>query len=145
MVTYKELNEQNHRITELSNVMRYLLKDRSMCDTDTCCELFHRYVDLVQEHIDTVEKNMYSELLRSSDENANKTVKNFMSGSVEVKKIINEFTRQWCPVKTTGDLKIKDHDEFLQDTDRLFDLVLQRILDETEHLYPLVRNIKSAA
>ena len=145
MISYKELNEQNHRITELSNVMRYLLKDRSMCDTDTCCELFHRYVDLVQEHIDTVEKNMYSDLLRSSDERANNTVKNFMSGSVEVKKIINEFTKQWCPVKSTGVLKIKDHDEFLEDTDRMFDLVLQRILDETEHLYPLVRNIKSAA
>ena len=145
MISYKELNEQNHRITELSNVMRYLLKDRSMCDTDTCCELFHRYVDQVQEHIDTVEKNMYSDLLRSSDEHANNTVKNFMSGSVEVKKIINEFTKQWCPVKSTGVLKIKDHDEFLEDTDRMFDLVLQRILDETEHLYPLVRNIKSAA
>lgn len=145
MISYKELNEQNHRITELSNVMRYLLKDRSMCDTDTCCELFHRYVDMVQEHIDTVEKNMYSDLLRSSDERANNTVKNFMSGSVEVKKIINEFTKQWCPVKSSGVLKIKDHDEFLHDTDRLFDLVLQRILDETEHLYPLVRNIKTAA
>lgn len=145
MISYKELNEQNHRITELSNVMRYLLKDRSMCDTDTCCELFHRYVDLVQEHIDTVEKNMYSDLLRSSDERANNTVKNFMSGSVEVKKIINEFTKQWCPVKSSGVLKIKDHDEFLHDTDRMFDLVLQRILDETEHLYPLVRNIKTAA
>ena len=145
MVSYKELNEQNHRITELSNVMRYLLKDRSMCDTDTCCELFHRYLDLVQEHVDTVEKNMYSDLLRSSDERANNTVKNFMSGSVEVKKIINEFTKQWCPTKSNGVLKIKDHGEFLEDTDRMFDLILQRILDETEHLYPLVRNIKSAA
>ena len=145
MVTYKELNEQNHRITELSNVMRYLLKDRSMCDTGTCCELFNRYVNMVHDHIDTVEKNMYSELLRSSDENANNTVKNFMSGSVEVKKIIKEFTKQWCPTKAHDELRIRDHEEFLKDTDKLFDLVLQRILDETEHLYPLVRNIKSAA
>ena len=145
MVTYKELNEQNHRITELSNVMRYLLKDRSMCDTGTCYELFNRYVDLVHEHIDTVEKNMYSELLRSSDENANNTVKNFMSGSVEVKKIINEFIKQWCPTRAHNELRIRDHEEFIKDTDKLFDLVLQRILDETEHLYPLVRNIKSAA
>ena len=145
MVTYKELNEQNHRITELSNVMRYLLKDRAMCDTGTCYELFNRYVDLVHEHIDTVEKNMYSELLRSSDENANNVVKNFMSGSVEVKKIINEFIKQWCPTRAHNELRIRDHEEFLKDTDKLFDLVLQRILDETEHLYPLVRNIKSAA
>ena len=145
MIDFKELNEQNHRITELSNVMRYLLKDRAMCDTGTCCELFNRYVDMVHDHIDMVEKNMYSDLLRSSDENVNNTVKNFVSGSVEVKKIIKEFTRQWCPTKGSNELKIRDHEEFLNDTDRLFDLVLQRILDETEHLYPLVRTVKKAA
>ena len=145
MIDFKELNEQNHHITELSNVMRYLLKDRSMCDTGTCCELFNRYVNMVHDHIDMVEKNMYSDLLRSSDENVNNTVKNFMSGSVEVKKIIKEFTRQWCPTKGCDELKIRDHEEFLRDTDKLFDLVLQRILDETEHLYPLVRTVKKAA
>jgi hypothetical protein len=49
MITYEELNEQNHRITELSNVLHYLFKDRSMCDTGSCCELFYRYVDMVKE------------------------------------------------------------------------------------------------
>lgn len=143
MVTYKELNEQNHHITELSNVLRYLLKDRAMCDTDTCCNIFNNYVTLVKEHIDTVDKNMYPDLLGSPDEKVNNVAKNFMSGSVEVKKILKEFTRQWCPSKTSNDLKIKDHNEFLDATDELFDIVLERILDETEHLYPLARSLGS--
>jgi len=141
MITYAALNEQNHRITELSNVLRYLLKDRSMCDTQSCCELFHNYVALVQEHIDTVDKNMYSELLASNDKKTNNIARNFMSGSVEVKKILKSFTKQWCPVKSNNALKIKDHQEFLDSIDKLFDIVLQRIQDETEKLYPLVRNI----
>ncbi|MBE9567123.1 MAG: hypothetical protein IMF14_00405 [Proteobacteria bacterium] len=141
MITYDELNQQNHRITELSNILRYLLKERSMCDTGSCCELFYHYVDLVNEHIDTVDKEMYSDLLKSSDEKINNVARNFMSGSVEIRKILRDFSKKWCPTKDKSSLKIKDHEKFLSDTNKLFDLVLQRILDETEHLYPLVRSL----
>lgn len=140
MITYNELNEQNHRITELSNVLRYLFKERSMCDTGSCCDLFYHYMDLVQKHIDVVDKDMYSDLLSSPDEKINNVAKNFMSGSVEIKKILKEFTKSWCK-KSPASLHINDHAEFLKDTDALFDIVLQRILDETEKLYPLVRSL----
>ena len=141
MLTYKDLNEQNHRITELSNVLRYLLKDRAMCDTGSCFDLFNNYVTLVKEHMDTVDKNMYSDLLASPDEKVNNVAKNFMSGSVEVKKILQKYTKKWCPPHANSGLRIKDHELFLSSTDELFDIVLQRILDETEHLYPLVRSL----
>ena len=143
MITYKSLNEQNHRITELSNVLQVLLRDRSMCDTRTCCDLFSNYMTQVKEHIDTVDKNMYSDLLASPDEKVNNVAKNFMSGSVEVKKIIQSFSKQWCPSRGNNDFMIKDHDQFLKAMDELFDIVLQRIQDETEHLYPLARSIGS--
>lgn len=142
MITYEALNEQNHRITELSNVLRYLFKDRSMCDTGSCCDLFYQYVDLVKQHIDTVDKEMYSELLQSPDDNINNVAKNFMSGSAEVKKILKSFSKKWCPAKDASMIKIKAYDSFLDDTNELFDLVLQRIQDETEHLYPLVRSLR---
>jgi len=141
MITYQELNEQNHRITELSNILHYLFKDRSMCDTSSCCDIFHNYVDLVNKHVEMVDKELCSELLKSKDEKINGVAKNFLSGSVEIKKIIKDFTKQWCPTHSNSGLKIKVHAEFLGDTDKLFDLVLRRILDETEHLYPLVRSL----
>jgi len=141
MITYEKLNEQNHHITELSNILHYLFKDRSMCDTKSCCDIFHNYVDLVKQHVDTVDKQLCSELLKNQDEKINGVAKNFLSGSVEIKKILKEFTKQWCPSSAKSGLKIKVHGDFLQDTDRLFDLVLRRIIDETEHLYPLVRSL----
>ena len=141
MITYEQLNEQNHRITELSNVLRYLFIDRAMCDTGHCCELFHYYVDLVKEHIDTVDKDMYKGLLTSPDQKINNVAKNFMSGSVEVKKILKGFCKKWDPDNNRNALKIKEHEKFLVETNELFDIVLQRILDETEHLYPLVRSL----
>ena len=145
MITYEELNEQNHRITELSNVLHYLFKDRAMCDTGSCCELFYRYVDLVKQHIEVVDKQMYRDLLSSPDEKVNNVAKNFMSGSAEIKRILREFTHRWCPTgKKSESLQIKDHANFLSDTDKLFEIVLQRIQDETEHLYPLVRSLGTA-
>jgi hypothetical protein len=144
MITYEELNEQNHRITELSNVLSYLFKDRAMCDTGSCCDLFSHYVDLVKKHIDLVDKDMYSDMLASPDKKINNVARNFMSGSLEVKRILKDFSRHWCPSRKNDALKIKDHEKFLKDTDALFEIVLQRILDETEHLYPLVRSLRSS-
>jgi hypothetical protein len=88
-----------------------------------------------------VDTNMYSELLTSPDEKINNVAKNFMSGSVEIKKILKKFSKKWCATKNKDTLKIKSHENFLKETNELFDLVLQRIQDETEHLYPLVRSL----
>jgi len=142
MITYDELNTQNDTITELSNVLLYLFKDRSMCDTGACCELFHRFVDRVNEHIDLVDKNLYVGLLNDSNPDIRNLVKNFMSGSQEIKKIIHSYTRQWCPHKRPDELLIGDHEKFLADTEGMFELILQRIQDETEKLYPLIRKTR---
>jgi hypothetical protein len=113
-----------------------------MCDTGSCCDLFYRYVDLVKEHIEVVDKEMYKDLLASPDDKVSNVAKNFMSGSIEIKKILKEFMHRWCPTaKKKDSLHIKDHANFLKDTDELFEIVLQRIQDETEHLYPLVRSL----
>lgn len=139
MITYDELNTQNDSITELSNVLLYLFKERSMCDTGACCELFHRFVDKVHGHIDLVDKNLYVDLLNDNDPEVRNLVKNFMSGSQEIRKIIRSYTRQWCPHKSPDELLIGDYQSFLADTEGMFELILQRIQDETEKLYPLIR------
>ena len=141
MITYDELHSQNHSITELSNVLLYLFKERSMCDTGACCELFYRYMDKVKDHIDLVDTNMYSKLLSHDDHEIQTLARNFMSGSQEIKRIMHEYTREWCPRKRSDTLSIRDHDKFLKDSEDMFELILQRIQMETEKLYPLIREL----
>ncbi len=141
MITYDELHSQNHTITELSNVLLYLFKERSMCDTGACCELFYRYMEKVKDHIDLVDTNMYNKLLSHDDHKIQALARNFMSGSQEIKRIMQEYTRQWCPRKRGDTLAIKDHEHFLKDSEEMFELVLQRIQMETEKLYPLIREL----
>jgi hypothetical protein len=140
MITFEELNAQNHEITELTNVLSYLLADRAMCDTGICCDLFYRYGDRIKDHLDMVD-HTYTDLLTNSDTKVNNTARMFMSGSREIKLIFAKYTKTWCE-KRKHALQISDHDKFYEETSKMFELILNRIQDETERLYPLIREIK---
>jgi hypothetical protein len=64
-----------------------------------------------------------------------------MSGSQEIRKIMTKYTKKWCPKKQTVSLAIADHEHFLKDSEEMFELVLARIQNETEKLYPLVKEL----
>lgn len=140
MITYDELNTQNHKITELSNVILYLIEDRAMCDTEITCDLFFEYVSKVQKHLDIQDRNIYGILLSEGKENIRHITENFMSGSKEIKRIFAKYLKTWASTKK-HELIIRNYADFLKETREVFNLVLQRIQDETEHLYPLVREV----
>ncbi len=141
MITFEELNTENHKITELSNVLLYLFNDRAMCDTDTACTLFYNYMEKVKDHLKVVD-HLYPSLLADSDKKVNYVANNFMSGEQEIKKIISQYMKSWCNKNKTG-LVIGDYEAFLKDTREVFHMVLNRIQDETERLYPLVRELEA--
>jgi len=140
MTTFDKLNEQNHKLTELSNVLLYLFQDRSMCDSETACTLFYNFMDKFNEHMGLVD-HLYQGLLSDKEQKANNTARLFMSGEQELKRIIGQYTKKWCK-KSRQELRVADHERFTKDTEELFQMVLSRIQDETEHLYPLVREIR---
>jgi len=145
MITYDELNTQNHKIIELSNVLSILLKDRSLCDSETCCDLFYSYMDRVNNHITKVDASLYGPLLQDDSTDANTTAQNFMSGSKEIKKIMGAYVKKWCDKKQHGIAIGAEHDTFIKETNEMFEMVLSRIQDETERLYPMVRNLQKTA
>ncbi len=116
----------------------YLLADRAMCDTDICCELFYRYGDRIKAHM---VDHTYTDLLSNSDTKVNNTARMFMSGSQEIRRIFATYKKTWCE-KRKHALHIDNHDEFYEDTGKMFKLILIRIQNETEHLYPLIREIR---
>ena len=142
MVTFNELNTQNHQILELSNVLERLIGDRRMCDNDVTADLFFRYLDEVRAHLELEDKHLYADLLVHNDLQVNNTAKLFLSGSSEIKKIFNQYIRRWC---NKDKIHIRDHARFLEETNHMFTMVQTRIQDETEHLYPLIREVSKAA
>jgi hypothetical protein len=140
MVTFASLHAQNHKITELSNVFLYLIRDRAMCDTQVACDLFFDYARQVREHIDLVDKQLCGRLISHPDQAVKNTADRFMSGSSEIKRIFSGYLKDWCSEKHK-ELHISQHERFLDETNQVFNLVLDRIQRETEHLYPLIRRL----
>ncbi len=141
MLTYDELNAQNDRITELSNILDNLLSDRLLCDYTVTCELFFRYVSRVKEHLELTDSKLYSQLLTEGDRQTTNVANRFMGGSKEIKRIFARYLKKWCRLKQQQ-LMVTDYDEFIEETKEIFEMVLDRIQDETEHLYPLIREVR---
>jgi hypothetical protein len=137
MITFEQLHEQNHKITELSNVFLYLIKERAMCDTGIACGVFFDYVEQVRDHLELVDKHMYTKLLNSPDQTVRQKADRFMSGSHEIKRLFNKYLANWSTPQR-DELRVRNHKKFQQD---IMDIVLDRIQRETEHLYPLVREV----
>jgi hypothetical protein len=145
MISYQELNAQNHELVELSNVLTYLLKDRSMCDTGACCELFFRFMDKLKAHMDVVDNNLYGALLTHTDHGIANTARNFISGGRDIKHIIDDYKKRWCARGKSEFAVGKDYDRFVRETEEFFGMVTSRIQNETERLYPLVREVTGNA
>lgn len=143
VITYNELNIQNDRITELSNVLAVLLKDRTLCDSETCRKLFYNYMELVNCHLQAIDTSFYPSLLNHNSKNANATAKNFMRGSMMIKQIMSSYVKKWCDKKNQALSIGRQYDAFLKETDEMFEMILNRIQDETENLYPMVRKISN--
>ncbi|MGQ9659726.1 MAG: hypothetical protein ACUVT0_06455 [Thermochromatium sp.] len=142
MVAFEELHAQNHKITELSNVFLYLVRERSMCDTDVACNIFFDLTNQVREHIEVIDRDLCSKLLSYPDQSVKNTANRFLSGSTEIKRIFNAYLKRWCSERRHS-LKISDHASFVQDTEQMFALVMDRLQRETEHLYPLIRKLEA--
>ena len=144
MISYSELHQQNHKITELTNILQHLLGDRSLCDSQITCNLFFDYVNAVKEHLAVTDSEMYSKLLGAGDQKMSNLASRFMGGSREINRIFSGDLKRWCKLRTKQ-LVIREYEAFMRDTEEMFDLVLDRIQNETEHLYPAVRRVTGDA
>lgn len=143
MIAFSQLHDQNHKIIELSNVFLYLVRERSMCDTAVACEVFFDLTNRVKEHMELVDRELCGKLISHPDQTVKNTANRFLSGSSEIKRIFAAYVKEWCSQKHHS-LTIPDHPMFVQDTEEMFGLVMDRIQRETEHLYPLIRKLEGA-
>ncbi len=138
MVSFTELHSQNHNITELSKILFQLINKRSLCDLDVTCDIFFDYITKVKAHLDLEERELYRDLLTHSEKDVTANAKKYLSGSSEIKHVLKDYLKRWCRNKS---LRIKDHEKFVKDSEEIFDLVNDRITDEVENFYPMVRKI----
>lgn len=139
-VSFEQLNSNIHELTEQSNVLKYLITDRQMCDTSVTNEVFFRFMNQAKSHLEMEDKEIYRDLLSKGDTETRNTANRFMSGSQELKRLLDKHVKRWTDPRHKK-LVIGKHSPFIKDTEELTDLMLDRLQDETEKLYPLIRTV----
>ena len=109
-----------------------------MCSKEATCDLFFKYAEEVTDHLYLEEKEVYRHLLNHEDLKVRNTVNDFFSGSIEIKRVFNEYLGQWCKNKK---LRTTKHSEFVEDSHQMFELVLNRVDAETNILYPTIKEV----
>jgi hypothetical protein len=138
MVTFAELYEQNHIIAERIKIINYLVKDRLICDSEVTRDLFFDLTSRVKNHMDVEERELYKDLLTHSDQKVKQTAENFLSGAVEIRRVFKQYLKRWSH---NNQLRIKNHEQFVQETHDILNMIEDRIINETEKFYPVVRNV----
>lgn len=140
MIADAELHKQIHNITELSNALECLTRDRLMCDNRITGEVFSEYVECARNHLKVLEKEVCTPLLSKGDKDAQLVTQRFISGSSELRRVIDKHVKRWTDKRHTA-LQIDDHAKFIDDTQHLTNMLLDRMQAETENLYPLARRV----
>ena len=137
MIPFDKLNQHNHEISELSQVLSHIISDRKLCDTTITCELFERFGEKVRAQFDIEDKSIYSPLLNHKDKSVNSAAFRSLNSSHEIKRIFNKFMNTWC----RKGLNIKNHDQFVAESNEMFTCLLDRQNRDTEEFYPILRRL----
>ena len=140
MIPFGKLDQQNHEISELAQVLSHIISDRAMCDTSITCELFERFGEKVRSQFDLEDKSIYSPLLNHKDKSINSAALRSLNSSHEIKRIFNKFMSTWC----RKGLNIKDHSKFVAESEQMFSYLLERQNRDTEDFYPILRRLDAA-
>ena len=142
MVTFETINHNNHKILERINIIAYMIQDRTICDSDVTCDLFFDLMDRIKSQMDLEERELYKGMLTHNDSLVKTTADNFLSGAAEIRRVYKHYIKRWCHHNNKhNSLRIKNHKQFIAETNDFLDLIQMRIIDKTEKFYPVVRSV----
>ncbi len=139
MTDFNSLYETNHKIAERIKIFLYMIKKRSICDTQVTNELFYELLSMIKNQMEREDRDFFKEMLVSSTSEVKVVANNFLSSSSEIKRVIKQYAKQWT---YNNHLRIKDHQAFINDTNEVFDMIENHIILKTERLYPEVRKMR---
>ncbi len=133
MIPLDTLKQQHQEIDELITVLSLLIPDEKARKSRIVEGLLKDLAQKVSEHLALEDGTLYKELLVHPDTGLQRTARNFLSGSHELKRLFTEYVQHACK----PDSKRKECEEFVKESQDLFQLLEKRIQIEESRFYPL--------
>lgn len=135
MIPIEELKHQHEEICELMTVLLPLVSDDAARKTSIVEQLFAELTDKIGKHLLLEDETLYKELLVHHDTEIQRTARNFLAGSNQLKHVFTEYMHSPCGPAS----KEKDCEAFIRETEDMFGLLKERIEKEESRFYPLVQ------
>ena len=123
MIPIEELKQQHTDIGELMSVLSLLVPDETARKTRIVEGLFSDLAKKVNDHLLLEDGTLYKELLVHQNPAIQRTARNFLSGSHELRRLFSQYIRHACRQGS----KEKDCAAFVKDTEEVFGLLQERI------------------
>ena len=136
MVAIEDLQKENQEIIDLASILSELVPKSVFRGNPVFCELLHRFMDKINNHLSHEARSVYTDLLAHKDLQTNNAASQFISNAHELEKILKGYTKRWCvPIPSA-----EKHDAFIDETNEIFKLLNERIAMESNYLFPIIRN-----
>lgn len=133
MIPIETLKQQHEEICELMNVLSLLIPDERARKSRIVENLYSELAKIVADHLVLEDGTLYKELLMHHDPSIQRTARNFLSGSHELKRIFSNYLKYVC----SSNLNQKECEAFVRETEEVFGLLEKRIRMEENKFYPL--------
>ena len=137
MIPLEELKGQHEEICELMNVLALLVPDDTARETRIVEGLFADLATKVSEHLLLEDGTLYKDLLVHDDPEVQRTARNFLSGSHELRRLFSQYMRLACGRGS----KKRDCAAFVKETEEVFGMLRSRIEMEENRFYSLVDKV----
>ena len=134
-VEVQALQQENRDMADLELVLGELIGKPELRSNPVFCELLERFVTGINAHLSHESRSVYRELLNHADQKTNDVASQFISNTHELQKIIGSYTKRWCKASPSA----KNREQFMDETQEVFQLLNDRIKMENTHLFPVLQ------
>ncbi len=140
MYSLDELKTQNREIADLCAVLSVLVEQPSLHNNPYVCELMNRFKEKVWIHLVFEDNTIYSALAEHDNTAISNVARNFHDSARQIKKRFSGYVRRWCNPAVGED----EHDQLIQESREIFQLIKDRVKYENEKMFPLVKEHHAA-
>ena len=130
MIPLDTLKQQHQEIDELINVLSLLIPDEKARKSHIVEGLLKDLAKKVGDHLALEDDTLYKELLVHPDPELQRTARNFLSGSHELRRLFTDYVQHACKPNS----KSKECEAFVKESQDLFEMLEKRIKFEEEQI-----------
>jgi len=134
MYTLDELKRQNQEISDLIDVLSVLMNEVKLRKNPYVCQLVSSFNEKVWMHLVFEDNTIYSELARHHNPDISALAKDFHESARQIRKHFSHYVKLWCQTSTDSG----DHEAFIEQSNKIFELIRQRVRYESEEMFPLI-------